>query len=243
MKSGPLRFSLSFILKGEEGGRARHPFGFLLVQLLLCLTVFLPGVTTPQPMPMRPPTRGQQGQRQHNLRCIACRRLCKHPHLFLDNRGMPVLIDKAVTDKASANKANADKANADKAISNAVCPLLHLEGRGGRNGQTPACLPSHSAALIDGLPSRREDVKANANQAAVAKANANKPAVAKADANKASGGPTRPTPTQPKLHCFQTAPRASLSLFGQSRLKPTRPKPTRPTPTVLPQHSQGHPQQ
>ena len=41
-KSGPLRFTLFSILKTEEGGRDRHPFGFLLIQLLLCLMVFLP---------------------------------------------------------------------------------------------------------------------------------------------------------------------------------------------------------
>ena len=48
MKSKPLRFALSFILKTEEGGRARHPFGFLLIHLLLCLMVFLPGGMTPR---------------------------------------------------------------------------------------------------------------------------------------------------------------------------------------------------
>ena len=41
-KSDPLRFTLFFIWKTEEGGRARHPFDFLLIQLLLCLMVFLP---------------------------------------------------------------------------------------------------------------------------------------------------------------------------------------------------------
>ena len=41
-KSDPLRFALFFIWKTEEGGRARHPFDFLLIQLLLCLMVFLP---------------------------------------------------------------------------------------------------------------------------------------------------------------------------------------------------------
>jgi len=42
----PLRFALVFIWKTEDGGRARHPFGFLLIQLLLCLMVFLPGGMT-----------------------------------------------------------------------------------------------------------------------------------------------------------------------------------------------------
>ena len=37
---------LFFILKTEEGGRAGHPFGFLLIQLLLCLMVILPGGMT-----------------------------------------------------------------------------------------------------------------------------------------------------------------------------------------------------
>ena len=54
-----LRFTPFFILKTEEGGRAGHPFGFILIQLLLCLMVFLPGGMTPtRPTPTRPtPTR------------------------------------------------------------------------------------------------------------------------------------------------------------------------------------------
>ena len=44
MKFNHLRFTLDcFTLKNKEGGRAGHPFVFLLIQLLRCLMVIFPG--------------------------------------------------------------------------------------------------------------------------------------------------------------------------------------------------------
>ena len=82
-------------------------------------------------------------------------------------------------DDASTNEAVVAEANANAVNSDTDCPLLHLEDRGGRRGQTPIFLLSHSAsALFDGLSSRRDD--ANANEAAIAEANVNDKANANA---------------------------------------------------------------
>ena len=93
--------------------------------------------------------------------------------------GWAAATRQAAAVKANANANEANEANAvatnnafhhDKVQPPQICPLLHLEDQGGRKGQTPIWLPSHSAsALFDGLSSRRDD----ANETNAEKANAN----------------------------------------------------------------------